>query len=89
MKGNWSWSLWKHLILSVGIYLVYYIFQTYYISKPDAASIGIIGGSDGPTSVYIAGKIGPYIKSVAISMILLIASVVTYKPLKKKLEKRK
>lgn len=36
------------ILLLLGIY-----FQT----KPAAASIGIIGGADGPTAIFLAGKL--------------------------------
>lgn len=44
-------------------------------SIPPSASVGIIGGADGPTSIFIAGKIGwpvPYSAATAIVVITLL-----------------
>ena len=34
-------------------------------SKPQAAAIGIIGGADGPTSVYLTSKLAPQVSRLA------------------------
>ena len=34
-------------------------------SKPQAAAIGIIGGADGPTSVYLTSKLAPHVSRLA------------------------
>ncbi len=55
--------------------------------KVSAVSIGIIGGSDGPTSVFLAGKLNPIIFfentliiiGVGILLILLIYLFIKYK----------
>ena len=34
-------------------------------SKPQAAAIGIVGGADGPTSVYLTSKLAPHVSRLA------------------------
>lgn len=43
-----------------------------------SASISIIGGVDGPTSIFLAGKVGsmPVITGIVIGIILLIIGVI-------------
>ena len=43
-----------------------------------SASISIIGGADGPTSIFLAGKVGsaPAITGIVIGIILLIVGVI-------------
>lgn len=43
-----------------------------------SASISIIGGADGPTSIFLAGKVGsaPAITGIVIGIILLIIGVI-------------
>ena len=45
--------------------------------RKESASIGIIGGADGPTAVFVAGKIGtaPVIGLAAIGVCLILAAV--------------
>ena len=38
--------------------------------KPEAASIGIIGGADGPTAIYVAGKVDLQTALTTFSMLL-------------------
>ncbi|WMJ82830.1 sodium ion-translocating decarboxylase subunit beta [Oscillospiraceae bacterium LTW-04] len=39
----------------------------------DASSIGIIGGADGPTAIFVAGKIWPIIVMAGFGAVALIA----------------
>lgn len=43
-----------------------------------SASISIIGGADGPTSIFLVGKVGsaPAITGIVIGIILLIVGVI-------------
>lgn len=50
----------------------------------DAAAISIIGGADGPTSVFIAGKIGSPIDGLLIALIVAVIVTVVYALIKKK-----
>lgn len=38
-----------------------------------ASSIGIIGGADGPTAVYLAGRLWPFFVAVGLGAAALIA----------------
>lgn len=41
-----------------------------------ASSVAIIGGADGPTSIFIAGKVGsPLYAAIVVGVILLIAGL--------------
>lgn len=59
-----KWTFGKHLLLSVTIALLVQFMPEAIIkfmlkrSTREAASIGIIGGADGPTSIFIAEKTG-------------------------------
>ncbi len=50
------------------------------------AAFGIIGGADGPTSVFLAGKIGKgcIIGAVIAGMVLIGAGILLYKRFKRK-----
>ncbi len=42
----------------------------------EAGSIGIIGGADGPTAIYVAGKLWPLILAAGLSVAALLALLV-------------
>lgn len=52
--------------------------------QKEAMAISIIGGADGPTSVFIAGKVGtmPIAITIIVGVVLLVLGVVLF--LKKK-----
>ena len=52
----------------------------------NAASIGIIGGADGPTAIFVAGKVGNdmAVGAIAVGVVLIVVGVVIYKVIKKK-----
>lgn len=46
------------------------------IKSKAASSVAIIGGADGPTSIFIAGKVGsPLYVAIVVGVILLIAGL--------------
>ena len=48
------------------------------IMETDSATIGIIGGADGPTSVFIAGKLGSGVRTAGLVIgILAVAGLIT------------
>ncbi|MDR0897524.1 MAG: sodium ion-translocating decarboxylase subunit beta [Oscillospiraceae bacterium] len=55
----------KSLILGAaaqfGIFLVFILANLLGFSPQEAASTGIIGGADGPTAIYTAGKLAPHL----------------------------
>lgn len=51
----------KKILAAAGILVLAGVAAVCYIQnrdKKEAASIGIIGGADGPTKIFLAGKIG-------------------------------
>ena len=52
----------------------------------ESASVAIIGGADGPTSVFVAGKVGDSVSVVIIAMgiILIAGGLYVYKRWRRK-----
>lgn len=52
----------------------------------DAASIVIIGGADGPTAIFVAGKVGNgmAIGSIGIGVVLIVVGIAIYRWIHKK-----
>ena len=50
-----------------------------------AVAVSIIGGADGPTSIFLAGKIGDgfILSTILIGIVLVVAGVIIYKKIKK------
>jgi sodium ion-translocating decarboxylase beta subunit len=55
----------KTLILGAaaqfGVYFVFFISRFFGFSLQEACAIGIIGGADGPTTIYLSSKLAPYL----------------------------
>ena len=87
IRNNWSFK--KHvifsLILSVSIEIIKYVF----VNRNDAAAIGIIGGADGPTAIFLGNKmLSPLFLLTEFSIVLsFIILLVLYKPTKYLIEK--
>lgn len=49
-------------IISIGFNFVLPMYLSYKLNNEvdKASSIGIIGGADGPTAIYVTGKLSPY-----------------------------
>ncbi len=45
----------------VGVYVTFFIAYSMGFSLEEAATIGIIGGADGPTTIYLAAKLAPHL----------------------------
>ena len=45
----------------IGVYITLIIAVVLGFSLPEAAAIGIIGGADGPTSIFLANKLAPHL----------------------------
>lgn len=54
------------------------------IYSSDASSIAIIGGADGPTSIFIAGKVGTPREGLLIALIVAVTVTVVYTVIRKK-----
>lgn len=64
-----------------GIFLTFIVARFMGFTLPQAASIGIIGGADGPTSIYVATKMAPELLSViAIAAYSYIAMIPIIQP---------
>lgn len=67
-----KWNVLKHILLSLVVAIIInYLWG--FITLREASSIGIIGGADGPTSVYVAGKNSMSTQGMLITMVLLKA----------------
>lgn len=51
-----------------------------------AASIGIIGGADGPTAIFVAGKVGDgfSLGIIVLGIVLVVVGVLIYRKMKNK-----
>jgi len=45
----------------MGVYFVFYVAMLTGFTMPEAASVGIIGGADGPTTIYLTSKLAPHL----------------------------
>ncbi|HOH53835.1 MAG: sodium ion-translocating decarboxylase subunit beta [Fervidobacterium sp.] len=65
----------------IGVYLTFFLARAFGFTFPQAAAIGIIGGADGPTSIYLATKFSPDLLSIiAISAYSYIALIPILQP---------
>jgi len=83
MKKGGNWSFKKHVILSSGITLAVMLLRNFFSNE--AASIGIIGGSDGPTAIFLAGN--PVSTFLIPNVVLFTILLVLYKPFKKLIQR--
>ncbi len=72
------------LIANILQYCGAFILEAILSASYDAYSIGIIGGADGPTSVFIAGKIPPTDNLPLIALIVALIVTVVYIIIKRK-----
>ena len=49
------------LAAQLGVYCAFLLAIVLGFSGPEAASIGIIGGADGPTAIFVTGKLAPHL----------------------------
>ncbi len=52
----------------------------------DEAAISIIGGADGPTSIFLAGKVGPPVDGLLIALVVALIVTGVYVIVKKRKE---
>ncbi len=65
----------------IGIFVTFLLARTFGFTMRQAASIGIIGGADGPTSIFVATKFSPELVSIiAISAYSYIALIPILQP---------
>ena len=64
-----------------GVYITFFIAYMMGFSLPEAATTGIIGGADGPTTIYLASKLAPQLLgSVAVAAYSYMALVPVIQP---------
>lgn len=44
-----------------------------------SASLGIIGGADGPTTVYVSGTLGSWVVPLLVVILLLLVAIFLYR----------
>lgn len=80
---NVKQSLKKYFILlSIFVLAGGLIYKTIY--EPMDASIGIIGGADGPTAIFISTSPYSCLSSAIVLMIVVIGGFILYKLIRKK-----
>ena len=60
-------------IISTIIALVSVVFNL--LTQREASSIGIIGGADGPTAIYIAGRLWPHVLTSIFGLFSIVGMV--------------
>ena len=92
-----KWNILKHMLLSLVVAIIInYLWG--FVTFREASSIGIIGGADGPTAIFIAGKTPIDAQGILLGITLLqaflpgiltfLAMMLLYIPLKKWIESR-
>ncbi|MCX7823800.1 MAG: sodium ion-translocating decarboxylase subunit beta [Syntrophobacterales bacterium] len=65
----------------VGVYITFFFAKLMGFSLAEAAAIGIIGGADGPTTIYVTSKLAPHLLgSCAVSAYSYMALVPVIQP---------
>ncbi|MGI6248975.1 MAG: sodium ion-translocating decarboxylase subunit beta [Acutalibacteraceae bacterium] len=65
----------------LGIYVAFTLSVALGFTPPEAASIGIIGGADGPTAIFLAGKLAPHLLApIAIAAYSYMALIPVIQP---------
>lgn len=57
MLHRWNFS--KYVVAGLVVVAIAYYVDNF-INRRQAVSIGIIGGADGPTAIFLAGKLGSH-----------------------------
>ena len=75
----------KSLILGaaaqLGIYVAFFLAVCFGFSGPEAASIGIVGGADGPTAIWLAKALAPHLlAAIAIAAYSYMALIPVIQP---------
>ena len=84
MKENWN--LKKHMILSALVAGIFKWMGSLLQRGREASSIGIIGGVDGPTAIYITKKATGYILWSIPGIAVFLLGMVLYRPVKRTVE---
>ena len=80
VKSPWRWACLVVAILSA-IALIWKIIMgvfVYSITSGESASIGIIGGADGPTAIFVTTTMAPIAYKVIVPVILLLVGIIGF-----------
>jgi len=67
-----SWTFGKHALSCLMLSIVIYKLFSFVFPRRQAASIGIIGGADGPTAIFLTGKLLSHNLLVYIGVFILL-----------------
>lgn len=81
------WTFGKHVLACLSIGLFAKIVATFLPFTKQAVSIGIIGGADGPTAIYITGKLINMILQYGAFLLVIAIPLLLYKPIKRLIER--
>ena len=79
-KNPWRWVCLVVAIIGAlsllwqGVIMV----LAYTLTRNEAASIGIIGGADGPTAIFVTTTMAPIAYKVIIPLILLVIGIIGF-----------
>ncbi len=64
------------IVLLVAVVIGFMIYFIYTFTKAESASVGIIGGADGPTAIFLTGSVSPvYIVLGMLSAVIVIGLI--------------
>lgn len=82
-----KWSFKKHIIFCLLVTVIVKIARLLMPLARSSASIGIIGGADGPTAIFVSQKMSGYMLLNMMEIILFVLLLLLYKPIKDVIEK--
>ena len=77
-----TWTLTKHIAASTVIATAAFYIYRFVAPRSEASSIGIIGGADGPTAIFLSGKVLPALLPNLLAVGVFILLLVLYSPVK-------
>ena len=77
-----SVGLWK-LLKMLAVRVLYLFWKDPYLTMENAASIGIIGGADGPTAIFVTSRISPALVIGIAAVVVITVCLVIIKNTKK------
>ncbi len=76
-----KWNIRKHFIFSLLLTVIIKVISLFTVGN-EITSIGIIGGADGPTSVFLASNINGFIFENIVILFIFVTMLITYIPIK-------
>lgn len=81
------WTFGKHVLACLVLGLFTNIVATFLPSRNQAVAIGIIGGADGPTAIFITGKLMNMVLQNGVLLLVIAITLLLYKPMKRLIER--